>query len=98
MATQQQIQDAILNTVEGSFDFDYVDILESVIDRVDDYNNEEDIAEAIDDAFIYYNDHWIIAKHFYNSPLDVDKDELIEQFTDDVYSVCNKLAEAKEEQ
>lgn len=81
MTTQQQIQDAILNTVEGSFDFDYVDILESVIDRVDDYNN-----------------HWIIAKHFYNSPLDVNQDELIEQFTDDVYSVCNELAEAKEEQ
>lgn len=51
MTTQQQIKDAILNTVEGSFDFDYV-----------------------------------------------DKDELIEQFTDDVYSVCNELAEAKEEQ
>lgn len=98
MTTQQQIKDAILNTVEGSFDFDYVDILEKVINRVEDYNNEEDIAEAIDDAFIYYNDQWTITKHFYNSPLDVDKDELIEQFTDDVYSVCSQLANAKEEQ
>lgn len=53
--------------------------------------------QQIKDA-IYNTTNGTIAKHFYNSPLDVNKDELIEQFIDDVYSVSNELANAKEEQ
>lgn len=43
MKTQQQIKDAIFNTTKGSFDFDYCDLLEETVTRIDDYNSEDDI-------------------------------------------------------
>lgn len=74
-------------------DYDYLDIIEEVIDRIDDIKDDEDydgINQAIDDSLIYYNQQWTILKHFFN-PQDVNFGEAMEYFTEDVYTTLNAL-------
>lgn len=90
---QKNVKDAIGKATNYTFDFDYVYVFEDIVERID--IDSEDISEeiynAIDDVFIYYDNQWKVAKHFFNSPFDVTFDSLFEELVDDIYKVIEIL-------
>lgn len=72
-----------------TFDFEYVNICEKLISRLD-----ED--ELIDDNKIYVQisdfldkeNCWPIAKHFFNEPWELDWCEAFEGFLTDILNIC----------
>lgn len=89
---RQQIRDILGSYFDYSFDFNFIDLIQDVIDRIDDFNDDNDINCAIDDATIYYDDQWTILKH-YCSPSDANYNDAMEQFTIDVYNIVEKIKE-----
>jgi len=80
-----------------SSDFDFLDVVAQVLDRVDFEGDKELIAggehadevltQAIDDALTYTQDQWFIAEHYASTPADLDWQEVVQEFSDDMYAV-----------
>lgn len=71
--------------------FDYLYLIQDILDRIDDFNNDEDINYAIDNTLIYYYQEWIIAKEFYNSPRDFNYEEALEWFFEDIQYAIKQI-------
>lgn len=70
------------------------DIFESVLEDLEESNfNTDYINEAIDRVFIYYNEQWEVAKHYNNSPFEMDKYDTLDNFYNDIYQMCEELKE-----
>ena len=82
---------------EYTGDFEFLDIVADVIDRIEDFGDEEDIWRAIDEALIYNHDRWVIAEFYYSTPEELDWDECISEFDGDIYNICDKILNSKEE-
>lgn len=91
--TQKQ-KDAIGKVLNYSFDFDYVDLVKETITRIDNLYDEFEIYEAIDSAFIYYYQQWIIARHFNLSPFEVNRQETLLDFQQDILKIVDELKNA----
>lgn len=93
---QRNVKDAIGIATCYTFDFDYVYTLQEIAERIDisliDYELDEAIDEAIDNVFIYYDNQWKVAKHFFNSPFDVSLEALLEELRQDIYKVIELLS------
>jgi hypothetical protein len=80
-----------------SSDFDFLDVVAQVLDRVDFEGDKELIAggehadevltQAIDDALTYTQDQWFIAEHYASTPADLDWQEVVQEFSDDMYAI-----------
>ena len=79
-------------------DFEFLDIVADIISRIDDFGDEEDIWRAIDNALIYIEDQWTIAKFYASSPKDCDWDTIISDFDNDIYSICDKILNSGDEE
>lgn len=82
------IRDAIGRHFNYPFDFQFVDVIEEIISRIDDKYDEDDIWSAIDDTLIYCSKEWIVAKFYNSSPKDIDWFQTI---TDLYNDVCDTL-------
>lgn len=73
--------------------FDFLDIVSNIINRIEDFSNDEDIWNAIDLELIYTFQEWEIAMYYCSSPRDCDWQNVIESLYSDIYSICNKIME-----
>lgn len=64
----------------------YQDLIEDLVDRVDDPNDEDDVMQAVDDGLIYTSDMWTAVEEIL-SPTDLAEwDDVFMQVVDDVYA------------
>lgn len=64
----------------------YQDLIEDLVDRVDDPNDEDDVMQAIDDGLIYTSDMWTAVEEIL-SPTDLAEwDDVFMHVVDDVYA------------
>lgn len=86
-------KDIIGKHFEYSSDFEFLDIVASILDRIDfeaeDLENE--IEESINDALIYTEDLWTIDKHYISSPADLDWETVLGEFRDDIFVLVNEI-------
>ena len=77
-----------------SFNFDFLEIVKNIIERMDaEYtktNLTEELNIAIDDELIYTDDLWTIAKYYASSPKDIVWDDVYEEFYNDCYEVASQ--------
>lgn len=84
----------IVKYFDYSGDFDFLECVSEVIDRIDDFGNDDDISESIDSSLVYYSDQWKILQHYCN-PQDANWDTALEYFIDDIYAICGEIREEK---
>lgn len=78
------------------FDLDFLDVAANAIDRIDNYADDEEIAQAIDDSLIYYNAQWKVLQH-YCTPSEANYEEAYEQYANDIFAIASKIAEQEKE-
>lgn len=89
-------KDIIAEHFDYTGDFDFLDIVANVIDRIDDIEElgdddiNDEVYSAIDDELIYYNDQWRIMM-FYQTPGDANLDEAIDQLAEDCVEIVVKI-------
>ena len=88
------VYETILSHFE-TFDPDFLSAAENVVNRIDDFSDEEEIFQAIDDGLIYTRDQWAVIE-YYCTPQDADFDKAMEAFTDDILAIAHKLAQEQE--
>lgn len=71
-------------------DYDYLDVVEDIIDRVDDLNDYDQIIDALNDSLIYYSDQWIVLQHFFN-PQDANWNEAMKLLMNDLFTTADAL-------
>lgn len=80
---------------DHTWDFDFLDIVAKVVSRVDDYGDEDDIWGALDTTVLSTNEEWEIAKYYAGSPSNLDWNEVMVQFNDDIFAICGRIHEAE---
>ena len=89
-------KDIIAEHFDYTGDFDFLDIVANVIDRIDDIEElgdddiYDEVLSAIDDELIYDDDQWRIMR-FYQTPGDANLDEAFEQLTEDCVEIVTKI-------
>lgn len=82
-----------------SCDFDFLDIVAEILERIDvDEINEDNIYDAIYDAMdniIYYYQQWRIIEH-YQTPMDANFDDAMSDFENDLYNLVRMIVDQKE--
>lgn len=74
-----------------STDFDFLDIVASILDRVENFEDDEDINQAINDELIFTAEQWTTIMH-YCTPQDANFYDAFDNLTYDIYSLCSKIA------
>ena len=85
--------DVIAEYFDYDSDFEFLDVVASVVGRIDDFTSDEDIYQAIDDELIYTYDQWTVLEH-YCTPQDANWSVAMESFTSDIFGLCATIAEA----
>lgn len=85
-----EYKDIIGEYFNYSVEFDFLDVVCETIERIDDFNNEEDIYEAIDSSLIYYSDRWSVLE-YYCTPSEANWDNAYEEFVNDIYAICSRI-------
>lgn len=88
---QDRINDALWEVCQFR-SFQYCDIVRSAAERVDDFNDDEEIFQAADNELIYTHQVWAIMEEL-QTPEEADYHAAVEMFLDDVLSVCAYVAE-----
>lgn len=89
-------KDVIAEHFDYTGDFDFLDIVANVIDRIDDIEElgdddiYDEVMSAIDDELIYDDDQWRIMR-FYQRPNDANLNEAFEQLTNDCAEIVAKI-------
>lgn len=89
-------KDIIAEHFDYTPDFDFLDVVSDIIDRVDDFNDEEDIWQALDDGLIYNAKQWIVAIHYCSAPGDLVWDDVLMELSNDIQAICSKIASSTE--
>ena len=90
---ENKIYDAVQNHFKDStYDSNFFELVTSLVERVDNYSDDEDIWSSLDEGLIYYNDQWTVLE-YYCTPQDASWDEAFEALYNDVYSICQDLAD-----
>lgn len=80
-----------------TMDFDFLDIVANVLDRIDDFTSDEDIYQSVDDELIYTQDQWTILEFYCASPAEADWDSAYSDFLGDIMALASKIAEEQGE-
>lgn len=89
-------KDAIAEHFDYTGDFDFLDIVANVIDRIDDIEELGDddiygeVYSSIDDELVYDDDQWRIMR-FYQRPNDANFEEAINQLAEDCVKIVAKI-------
>ena len=94
--SNSEYKDIIAKHFDYTFDFDFLDVVADLIDRIDfdEEDLDEEIYSAIDEGLIYDADQWKIMQ-YYQSPSEANFDSAIEDLTGDIFAICNKIVESK---
>lgn len=85
--------DIIAEYFEYDSDFEFLDVVANILGRVDNFEDDEDIYQAIDDELIYTYDQWTVLEH-YCTPQDANWEVAWESLSGDIFGVCATIAEA----
>ena len=77
-------------------DDDFLDVVTNIIERIDDFNSEDDIYSAYDNGFIYTKDQWTIYRFFAGSPDAMTYEEAEMLFMESILSLASIIAEKEE--
>lgn len=98
--TKSIYKDQIGEHFNYSVDFEFLDLVANVLDRIEfDCSDEEfddEIWSAIDDELIYYSDQWTVIQH-YQLPKDANFGEAMDEFSNDIYSLAYKIRKGDQE-
>lgn len=96
-------KDTIAEYFDYTGDFDFLDIVANVIDRIDieelgddGLDIRDEVYSNVDDSLIYYDDQWCVMK-FYQTPNEANFDEAVEQLVDDCVEIVTKIKEDDED-
>ena len=88
-------KDVIAEYFEYDSDFEFLDVVASILGRVDNFEDDEDIWQCIDDELIYTYDQWKVLEH-YCTPQDANWEVALDSLSSDIFGICAKLAEGQE--
>lgn len=71
----------------------FFDIIADLVDRVEDFSNEEEIWEAIDSGLIYTRDQWEVYMHYCDMGDSTDK--MYEGLFGDIFTICDTISNAE---
>lgn len=94
--TSSKYKDKIGEYFQYTFDFDFLDVVADIVDRVEDFSDSDSYIEAVDDALMYYKDQWTVYQHYAAGPADMTWDEALEAFMDDMYGLLGSLSSGEE--
>lgn len=83
----------IVNYFDEEYNVQFFDVVKNIIARVDDLTDSYDIDLAIDDGFIYVEDHWAVAVYYARDPSTLDWDNVMAEFTQDLHNLCCIIAQ-----
>lgn len=92
----EELRDIIARYFDYSLDFEFADLVEDILNRIDDQHNSDDVMQAIDDGLIYYSDQWKVLQH-YCSPKDANWENAIDEFVTDIYHIVDKINKEEKE-
>lgn len=87
-------KDLIGKHFDYSGDFDFLEIVSDVLNRIDFENADEidaEVQDAVDSALIYIADQWTIAQHYASGPDSLDWDEVVSEFESDIRSIVDEI-------
>lgn len=80
-----------------SVDFEFLDIIALILDRIDfEGDLEDEIDVAINDSLIYIEDQWTVAKFYAPSPADLDWNEVLNDLSNDIHELAEKISDKKD--
>lgn len=89
-------KDIIAEHFEYDGDFEFLDIIASIIGRIDDFTSDEDIWQAIDDELIYTYDQWKVLEH-YCTPQDANWEDALDNLSGDIFAIASTIAGNQED-
>lgn len=89
-------KDIIAEHFEYDGDFEFLDIIASIIGRIDDFTSDEDIWQAIDDELIYTYDQWKVLEH-YCTPQDANWEDALDNLSGDIFAIASTISGGQEE-
>lgn len=90
-------KDIIASHFDYSGDFEFLEVVSDIIDRVDNFEDDEDIYDALDNGLIYSSDQWKVLEH-YCTPTDASWEVAYGAFLDDIFSICATIAKGEEDE
>lgn len=97
--TSSPHKDLIGKHFDYSGDFDFLEIVSDVLERIDFENVDEiddEVQNAVDSALTYIADQWTIAQHYASGPDSLDWDEVVSEFESDIRSIVDEIKGEKE--
>lgn len=83
---------------DHSLDFEFLDIVATILDRIDfEEDLDDEIDVAINDSLIYDGDQWTVAKFYVSSPADLDWDDILNDLSNDIHELAEKITEGTEQ-
>ena len=76
----------------------FLDVVTDIIERIDDFNSEDDIYSAYNDGFIYTKDYWTVYRFFASSPDVMTYEEAETLFMESILSLASIIAEKEKEE
>ena len=86
-------KDIIANHFDHTFDFNFLDLVADLIDRIDEIETcdaYEAVNEAIDEGLIYTADQWRVIE-WYCTPDKANYLDAIESLTDDLVAIVEEI-------
>ena len=89
--------DLLEKTIKQNIDYSLViaDLIYSIIDRMEDINNDDSLIDEINDYIIYYDDQWDIMRHYFYSEIEkANFNDAMDMFYNDCYKCLCAYREA----
>lgn len=95
--TTSKYKDIIASHFDYSVDFEFLDIIALILDRIDfEEDLDDEIDVAINDSLVYIKDQWTVAEFYVSSPADLDWDEVLNDLSNDIHTIAKEIIETKE--
>lgn len=95
--TKSKYKNLIGEYFDYSMEYDFLDIVARILNRIDDFSNEEDVYNSIDDELIYIQDQWEVLMFYCASPADANWDNAYSYFVSDIMALADKIAQQGKE-
>lgn len=87
---QSSYKSIIAANFDYTWDFEFLDLVATALERVEDLSDEGQIYDAANDSTIYYKDQWTILQH-YCTPTEANWEKAFEQFHSDLIDCANRI-------
>lgn len=97
--TTSPYKDIISSHFDYSVDFEFLDIIADILDRIDfEEDLDDEIDVAIDDSLVYIRNQWTVAEFYVTSPADLDDwYEVLNDLSNDIHAIAKEIIETKED-